>query len=292
MPLKKVLIIFGPTASGKSKKALQIASKIESNIINADSLQLYKNLRIVTSRPTVSDEEKVEHKLYGVINGKDNCSVAAWLTLVKKEIEDSFNNNKLPIIVGGTGMYLKSLVNGISEIPSIPNKIRLEAEDIVESKGLDYLYEKVLRANKKTIINRNDKQRILRAYSVLKFTNKPIEEWQKENRQVLKEVNFEIFILNKDRDDLYKQGEKRFIKMMDQGAVEEVEELLKLHINKENSIMKAIGVREIGRYLMKEIDKDQCILLAKKNTRNYIKRQLTWIRGNNITSNIDIKKYS
>ena len=141
MPLKKVLIIFGPTASGKSDKALRVSSKLDSIIINADSLQVYKQLKIITSRPTKSDEKKIDHKLYGIMDGKDNCSVASWLTLVKKEIENCWLINKLPIVVGGTGMYLKALTEGIAEIPTIPNNIKLETEKLKNIHGLDYLYD-------------------------------------------------------------------------------------------------------------------------------------------------------
>jgi len=291
MPLKKVLIIFGPTASGKSDKALRISSKLDSIIINADSLQVYKQLKIITSRPTKSDEKKIDHKLYGIMDGKDNCSVASWLTLVKKEIENCWLTNKLPIVVGGTGMYLKALTEGIAEIPTIPNNIKLETEKLKNIHGLDYLYDCLLKSNKKTKINKNDKQRIVRNYSILEFTGRTIEEWQKINKQIFSDVNFEIYVNSKEREVLYKLGERRFEKMVEQGAVDEVKNLLDLRINKENTIMKAIGVREISRYLKNEIKREECFELAKKNTRNYIKRQLTWIRGNNISSNIDLKKY-
>ena len=145
MPQKKVLILFGPTASGKSNLALKVSSNVDATIINADSLQIYKNLRILTSRPTVEDEKKVAHKLYGVMDGVDNCSVAYWLKLVKKEIQKCWDRNKLPIVVGGTGMYLKALMEGISEIPSIPNSIRLETEEILKKNNLDYLYNEIFK---------------------------------------------------------------------------------------------------------------------------------------------------
>ena len=291
MPQKKVLILFGPTASGKSNLALKVSSNVDATIINADSLQIYKNLRILTSRPTVEDEKKVAHKLYGVMDGVDNCSVAYWLELVKKEIQKCWDRNKLPIVVGGTGMYLKALMEGISEIPSIPNSIRLETEEILKKNNLDYLYNEIFKVNQKTKINKQDRQRIVRAFNVLKSTGKTIEEWQKTNKRIFEEVNFERYLPQREREDLYKISEKRFDEMLRQGAIQEVKKLLEHDFNSKNSIMKAIGVREIQRYLKNEISKEECIDLSKKNTRNYIKRQLTWIRGNNISSNIDIKKY-
>ena len=291
MPQKKVLILFGPTASGKSNLALKVSSNVDATIINADSLQIYKNLRILTSRPTVEDEKKVAHKLYGVMDGVDNCSVAYWLELVKKEIQKCWDRNKLPIVVGGTGMYLKALMEGISEIPSIPNSIRLETEEILKKNNLDYLYNEIFKVNQQTRINKQDRQRIVRAFNVLKSTGKTIEEWQKTNKRIFEEVNFERYLPQREREDLYKISEKRFDEMLRQGAIQEVKKLLEHDFNSKNSIMKAIGVREIQRYLKNEISKEECIDLSKKNTRNYIKRQLTWIRGNNISSNIDIKKY-
>ena len=291
MPQKKVLILFGPTASGKSNLALKVSLNVDATIINADSLQIYKNLRILTSRPTVEDEKKVAHKLYGVMDGVDNCSVAYWLELVKKEIQKCWDRNKLPILVGGTGMYLKALMEGISEIPSIPNSIRLETEEILKKNNLDYLYNEIFKVNQQTRINKQDRQRIVRAFNVLKSTGKTIEEWQKTNKRIFEEVHFERYLPQREREDLYKISEKRFDEMLREGAIEEVKELLEHDFNSKNSIMKAIGVREIQRYLKNEISKEECIDLSKKNTRNYIKRQLTWIRGNNISSNIDIKKY-
>ena len=291
MAQKKVLILFGPTASGKSNLALKISANIKATIINADSMQIYKNLRILTSRPSKEDEEKVAHKLYGIMDGVENCSVASWLELAKDEIQKSWSKNTLPILVGGTGMYLKSLMEGISEIPSIPDSIKLETEEILRTNGLEYLYKILIESNNKTLINKKDTQRIVRAFNVLKFTGKSIEEWQKVNKKILEEVNFEIYLPPMERENLYMDCEKRFDEMFERGAVEEVRRLLEQNLDVSRSIMKAIGVREIQQYLSNQIDRDECVNLSKQSTRNYIKRQLTWIRGNNISSNIDIKKY-
>ena len=291
MAQKKVLILFGPTASGKSNIALKISANVKATIINADSMQVYKNLRILTSRPSEEDEKKFSHKLYGIINGAENCSVASWLELAKEEIQTSWNQNTLPILVGGTGMYLKSLMEGISEIPSIPDSIKLETEEVLKNKGLEYLYKRLVESNKQTVINKQDKQRIIRAFNVLKSTGKSIEEWQKVNKKILEDVDFEIYLPPIERENLYKTSEERFDQMLEKGAVEEVRGLLEQNIDVNCSVMKAIGVREIQGYLNNEISEETCANLSKKNTRNYIKRQLTWIRSNNISSNIDIKKY-
>ena len=291
MAQKKVLILFGPTASGKSNIALKISANLKATIINADSMQVYKNLRILTSRPSEEDEKKFSHRLYGIMDGAENCSVASWLELAKEEIQTSWNQNTLPILVGGTGMYLKSLMEGISEIPSIPDSIKLETEEVLKNKGLEHLYKRLIESNKQTVINKQDKQRIIRAFNVLKSTGKSIEEWQKVNKKILEDVDFEIYLPPIERENLYKTSEERFDEMLEKGAVEEVRGLLEQNIDVNCSVMKAIGVREIQGYLNNEISEETCANLSKKNTRNYIKRQLTWIRSNNISSNIDIKKY-
>ena len=291
MDQKKVLVLFGPTACGKSSLAIKISENVKSTIINADSIQVYRDLRILTSRPSEDDERRTSHKLYGIINGEDSFSVASWLELATKEILSSWNQGKLPILVGGTGMYLKSLMEGISDIPSIPKSIKLETEKELKKNGLKQLYNQLLEFNQETKINKHDTQRVVRAFNVLKSTGRSIEEWQKENKKALDDIYFEIFIPPFDREELYKRSEDRFDQMLINGAVQEVRDLMDLNLDCNYSIMKAIGVREIRKYLEDEISEDECTTLSKKNTRNYIKRQLTWIRGNNISSNIDIKKY-
>jgi len=291
MNFKKTLILFGPTSSGKSDISLKISANTNSKIINADSMQVYKNLRVLTSRPSEEDEKKFDHKLYGIIDGDKSFSVASWLDLTKREIKSSWSQNKLPILVGGTGMYIKSLIDGISEIPSIPDSIKLETEEVLKKNGLKYMHDKLIKSNKNSKIYKNDSQRIIRAFNVLQFTGRSIEEWQKENKKVLKDINFEIYIPHLEREILYKNSDKRFDLMLKQGAIDEVKTLLEQNIDPKYPIMKAIGVREIKQYLTNRLTLEECMNLSKKNTRNYIKRQLTWIRGNNISSNIDIKKY-
>ena len=291
MIFKKALILFGPTSSGKSDISLKISANTNSKIINADSMQVYKNLRVLTSRPSEEDEKKFDHKLYGIIDGDKSFSVASWLDLTKREIKSSWSQNKLPILVGGTGMYIKSLIDGISEIPSIPDSIKLETEEVLKKNGLKYMHDKLIKSNKNSKIYKNDTQRIIRAFNVLQFTGRSIEEWQKENKKVLKDINFEIYIPHLEREILYKNSDKRFDLMLKQGAIDEVKTLVEQNIDPKYPIMKAIGVREIQQYLSNRLSLEECVNLSKKNTRNYIKRQLTWIRGNNISSNIDIKKY-
>ena len=291
MNKKKALVIFGPTASGKSSKAIQIAEKINSTIINADSIQVYEDLRLITSRPSIEDEKNFEHKLYGFLKGNQNCTVSTWLNLIKKEIQLSLDNNKLPIIVGGTGMYLKSLIDGISMIPNIAVAVKEETKKIVKEKGLEYIYRVLLKENNSLKINQNDTQRVLRAYNVFVGTGKTIEQWNLKNKKIIKDLDFDIIIQDFERPKIYRNCEIRFDKMLECGGIEEVKKMLELKYDQNLSIMKAIGVKEIAQYLRKEISIIDASDLAKQRTRNYIKRQITWINGNNITKNCEFLKY-
>ena len=291
MSKKKALIIFGPTSSGKSSLAMQIAKSYDSIIINADSLQVYKELRIITSRPSIEDENNFTHKLYGFLDGSQNCTLSMWLDFTKIEINKALAEDKLPIVVGGTGMYLNGLINGISSIPNIPLSIQDETKIEIKKNGLHSIFEILHNKNKNLKINTNDTQRIQRAYNVLKTTGKTIEECNLNNKEIIHDLEFDILIQTFNREKIYRDSEKRFDKMIDNGAVDEVRELIKKDYNNDLSIMKAIGVREIAGYLQNDLSIDKAIELAKQKTRNYIKRQITWINGNNITQNTILKKY-
>ena len=291
MSQRDILIIFGTTASGKSYIANKVANKNDAAIINSDSLQIYKDLHILTDRPSEQNISRYDHRLYGILSGNNNCTAALWLEKAIEEINLCFKENILPIIVGGTGLYIKVLMEGISQIPNIRKEIKEEVDSLLKSKGIAFLYKEIKNKYNETRISFNDKQRIVRSYSLLKQTNKVLEEWQVENHNLLKDVNFKIFITENDRSVLYQRAEKRAEKMFNEGVIDEVSILLEKNYDPDSSLMKAIGVREIRDYLENLIDLDTCKNRMKKSTRNYIKRQQTWIKGNNITSNIDIKKY-
>ncbi|MDC3155130.1 tRNA (adenosine(37)-N6)-dimethylallyltransferase MiaA [Pelagibacteraceae bacterium] len=291
MSQRDILIIFGTTASGKSYIANKVANKNDAAIINSDSLQIYKDLHVLTDRPSEQIISRYDHRLYGILNGNNNCTAALWLDKAIEEINLCFKENILPIIVGGTGLYVKVLMEGISQIPGIKKEIKEEVDSLLKSKGIAFLYNEIKNKYNETRISFNDKQRIVRSYSLLKQTNKVLEEWQVENHNLLKDVNFKIFITENDRSVLYQRAEKRTEKMFNEGVIDEVSLLLEKNYDPDSSLMKAIGVREIRDYLENLIDLDTCKNRMKKSTRNYIKRQQTWIKGNNITSNINIKKY-
>lgn len=291
MSQRDILIIFGPTASGKSYIANKAASKTNAAIINSDSLQIYKDLHILTDRPSEQIISRYDHRLYGILSGNNNCTAALWLDKAIEEINLCFKENILPIIVGGTGLYIKVLIEGISHIPFIKREIKEEVDSLLNRKGITFLYNEIKKKYNETKINFNDKQRIVRSYSLLKQTNKVLEEWQVENHNLLNDVNFKILNTDNDRSILYQRAEKRTEKMFNEGVIDEVNNLLEKNYDPDSSLMKAIGVREIRDYLENLIDLDTCKNRIKKSTRNYIKRQQTWIKGNNISSNIEIKKY-
>ena len=290
MTNREAILIFGPTSSGKSETAKQIANKIKSVIINADSLQVYKELRILTSRPSIDDEKLFLHRMYGHVSGNVQYTVADWLKEISTEINRTFEQNLTPIIVGGTGLYFKSLIEGLAVIPDIEvDRIKLTQEEL-KNNGMSYLFNEILKYNPKSLINKNDSNRIIRAYNVLKQTGKSIEEWQSHTSSPILDISYRKLLVNPARELLYKNAEDRFDQMLKHGAIDEVENLKRQNYAVDTTIMKAIGVREISEYIDGSLDKNEAISLAKQKTRNYIKRQQTWINSNNITWNDSFKK--
>jgi tRNA dimethylallyltransferase len=272
---KSALLIAGPTASGKSALALKLAKERDGVIINADALQVYRELRILSARPTDEELHEAPHKLYGHMSGLDNYSVAQWLADAKREIEAAWAARKLPIITGGTGLYFKALEEGLAEVPPIPPQIRekwrsFEGDLYAELFSRDKASAKALKPN--------DRQRLARALEVLEGTGQPLVYWQTEAQAqaFLKGVAVERHLVIVPREELYKRAERRFDQMMAAGALEEVRPLIK-H-GSVLPIMKAIGIPELTRHLRGEISLAEAVVLAKTATRQYIKRQLTWWR--------------
>jgi tRNA dimethylallyltransferase len=290
MTNREAILIFGPTSSGKSETAKQIANKIKCVIINADSLQVYKELRILTSRPSIDDEKLFLHRMYGHVSGNIQYTVADWLKEISKEINRAFEQNLTPVIVGGTGLYFKSLIEGLAVIPDIKvDRIKLTQEEL-KNNGMSYLFNEILKHNPKSLINKNDSNRIIRAYNVLKQTGKSIEDWQNYTSSPILDISYRKLLVNPTREMLYKNAEDRFDQMLKHGAIDEVENLKRQNYAVDTTIMKAIGVREISEYIEGYLTKNEAISLAKQKTRNYIKRQQTWINSNNITWNDSFEK--
>jgi tRNA dimethylallyltransferase len=273
---KSALLIAGPTASGKSALALKLAKERDGVIINADALQVYRELRILSARPTDEELHEAPHRLYGHISGLDSYSVAQWLADAKREIEAAWAARKLPIVTGGTGLYFKALEEGLAEVPPIPPEIREKWRSFEGD-----LYAELFRRDKASAkaLKPNDRQRLARALEVLEGTGQPLVHWQAEaqSRAFLKDVAVERHLVDVAREELYNRAERRFDRMMAEGALEEVRPLIKY--GSVLPMMKAIGVPELTRHLRGEISLEEAVVLAKAATRQYIKRQLTWWRG-------------
>ena len=291
----KIIVISGPTASGKSALALNFSlengNSDKFSIINADSLQIYHGLPILSSQPTKEEQQKVPHFLYSTFNPDETSSVGAWLRLVKNTVEKSWEEGKTPIIVGGSGMYISKLIDGICEIPEISDDIREGSRELFEQIGIEEFREKLLNLDKdnlseeeiksqKSKIAQLDKQRLIRRYEVLQQTGKSLAWWQNQSNKVLFDEKIITHInLNPDRDELYKNCNLRFELMLENGAIDEVENLLELDLEENSAIYNTLGFTQIVDFLNGEISEDEAVKIASQKTRNYAKRQLTWFRN-------------
>ena len=282
MDLKsKIILISGPTASGKSKLAIKFAKKINGEIINADSMQVYKELKILTARPIKENTNKIKHHLYGFQSVKNEFSTGQWLKLVKKKIKEIRNKNKIPILVGGTGLYFKALTDGLVKIPKIPNKIRNKIRNMQTKIGQKKFYLRLLKKDKliKNKIDPTDVQRSLRAYEVIYFTKKSIFEWYKKTKSQYKIDEFLKIYIDYPKEILVNKISKRVDQMIKDGAVEEVQNFEKLNLKSDNNLYKVIGIREIKDFIDKKTSLKEMKLNIVIKTRQYAKRQRTWSRG-------------
>ena len=278
---RKIILIAGPTASGKSKLAIQIAKKIKGEIINTDSMQVYKEFSILSSRPSKIDIRKIEHHLYGFQSVKKHFSTGAWLKLVKKQINQCLKNKKIPILVGGTGLYFEAITKGMSKIPNIDFKKRDKIRELQKKIGQRKFYELLLKLDPlvKNKIEPSDTQRSIRAYEVKKFTKKSIYEWYKLTKSEFKKFQiFKIFI-DVPREKLLKNISNRAEQMFRNDCVKEVKYFLDLNIDSSLPANKIIGVKEIKDLLSGALGLPQVKEAINIKTRQYAKRQVTWARG-------------
>ena len=278
----KIILIYGPTASGKSKFAIRLAKKISGQIINADSMQVYKELRILTARPFQKDKQNVKHYLYGFQSAKKNFSTGDWLKLANQKILHCKKIKKTPILVGGTGLYFKALTDGLVNIPKIPVNFRNKVRNLHQRLGQKKFFSKLLKIDPliENRINSSDVQRSLRAYEIKLFTKKSMINWFKNTKSDYTRSDFFKIYVDFPRGDLLKRISIRSKEIIKLGGIEEVKKLAKLRISKNRSLNKAIGVSEIKQYLQKKIKTDQLIEKISIKTRQYAKRQSTWARGN------------
>ena len=275
-----IIVISGPTGIGKSKLAISLAKKINGVIINADSMQIYKELKIISSQPSDRDKKIISHELYGIKSIYQKFSVMDWLELVEKKLDIIFNKNKIPIIVGGTGMYIKSAINGISKIPKVDNEVFEECSKLFDKIGLLEFRKLVEKVDKDFTEKNIDKQRLIRAYSVYLQTGKAISKWYKSSNINKIYNTFFSILLEQDREKNYQNCENRFEEFINKGAIEEVKFLKDKNFDRSLPGFKCLGVNWILKYLEKEITLEDAILLSKRDTRRYVKRQLTWFRHN------------
>ncbi len=276
-------LVVGATASGKSAAALALARAQNGVIINADSQQLYKELRILTARPSVEEEAQVPHKLYGIITGEEAASVGYWLKQVKMEIDWAHGAGKTPIVTGGTGMYIKALMEGIAEIPDVPLEVRAQSQNDIEAMGAKAFHERLqaVDAISAEKIGPYNTQRLVRAYSVWLGTGKPLSFWQAQGNVALYSRDaFELHHIELPREELYHRCDTRFDAMIEVGAMEEVQELQRCYgAHIPQALLKVIGVRELLEVLEGKTSFADASARAKQATRNYAKRQLTWFRN-------------
>jgi tRNA dimethylallyltransferase len=270
-----VYIIGGPTASGKSDYALDLAKRIDGEIINGDSMQLYSHLHILTARPT--EMQSTPHHLYGVLGGGQISSMGWWYATACEVIQDVWNRGKTPIVVGGTGLYLRTLTKGLSPMPDIPEPIRQEARSLSQTLSEEGFFELVTREDPKIkgVLHPNDTQRLARALEVMRATHTSIQDSQGQPQKIL-DFEYQYVVLLPPRDVLYQRINDRFIWMVENGALREVEDLLAQNINLESPILKAVGVPELTEYLKGDMSLEQAISQGQQSTRRYAKRQTTW----------------
>ena len=280
-----IYFITGPTASGKSKFAIDLSKKIKGEIVNADSMQIYKELKIITARPSQLDNKKIKHHLYGYVDGSNRYNVEKWCQDASQVIKSLNKKNINPIFVGGTGLYIDTLINGIASIPSVPESIRNDSKNLLEKVGKEEFYKIVKKIDEDSIklIFPNDIQRLRRIWEVFNYTNKKFSEWKKnKNKKFITSLDYKILLFLPDRKKNYERVNKRVLTMIKSGAIEEIENLLKLNYNKDLPIMRAHGVPEISAYLKNKITLEDCIKKIQLVTRHYVKRQNTWWNSSNL----------
>ena len=276
----KIILISGPTASGKSNFAVKIAKKIQGEIINADSMQVYKKLKILTARPNKIEQKNIKHHLYGTVDLNKKFSTGQWLKLAIKKIKNIQKKKKIPILVGGTGLYFQSLINGLVKIPEIPLNFRNKVRLMSKREGQKKFYKKLLKIDPKIKdkFDPNDTQRSIRAYEIKSYTDISMYDWLAKTESEFKDSDFLKLYIETKREKLIDKINLRTSNMINDGAINEVKKFLKLKIRKDQSVNKVIGIAELTQYLNKKTTLDQAKELILIKTRQYAKRQATWAR--------------
>ncbi len=277
-----VVLIAGPTASGKSALALALAERLNGVVINADSMQVYADLHLLTARPDVADIALAPHQLYGHVDADSDYSVGRWVEDAKAALHDAWQQRQIPILVGGTGLYFRALTQGLVEIPSIPETIRAPLRAWAETKSSLDLHDQLSKRDPEIAarLNLNDRQRILRALEVERATGRPLSQWQQDIQMpFLSRAQTVRMVLEVDRDELCERIDARFLGMLEAGALDEVKRLAQRHLPASRTALKAHGAPALTRYLAGQIGLDDAIAEGQGDTKRYAKRQLTFFRN-------------
>jgi tRNA dimethylallyltransferase len=276
------VLIYGPTASGKSALALELAREFGGVIINADSMQVYAELRVITNRPAAEDEAAAPHRLYGIRPAAEPYSTALWLADIRLALDEARQKGRLPIIVGGTGLYFKALTEGLSEIPEIPAAIRAHYRLAAQTRTAPELHAELQRRDAQTAarLHPTDPQRIVRALEVIEATGRSLADWQDRKQPPLLPLSqTRPIAVTMDRGELYRRCDARLDSMLTHGAIDEARAIASLGLDPALPAMRAVGLPQLLAYVRRETPLDEAAAAAKKATRHYVKRQLTWIRG-------------
>lgn len=290
-----VVIVAGPTGSGKSALALALAEKFNGTVINADSMQVYRDLRILTARPSEEDEARAPHRLYGVLDAAEHCSAARWCGMAVAAVEEARAASRLPILCGGTGLYLKALTEGLSPMPEIPDATRSDLRRRYSDGNGGALHQALAAADPRSaaVIPPTDRQRMLRALEVWQATGRSLQDWQAlPPEPVLPDAEFHTIVLLPPRQPLYDSCDDRLRGMIASGAIEEVRALKALNLDPELPAMKALGVDALMQHLDGVLDLDTAVAAAQQATRRYVKRQFTWFTRQIIADLSVEEKYS
>ena len=276
-----ILLIAGPTASGKTALALRAAQTLGGEIVNADALQLYADLTVLSARPTLDEQAGVPHHLFGVADGADGWSVGRWLRAASPILEEIRGRGRMPVVVGGTGLYFKALTEGLADVPPTPAAVRQSVTAKYDALGEARFRELLASADPDAArrIEAGDRMRLSRAMEVLEATGRPLSAWQADTAAALEPDDWRAVAIVPDRVDLYARCDARFDAMLAGGALEEVRALLTRRLDRNLPVTKAVGVRELERHLAGDLTLEDAADLARQETRRYAKRQLTWLRN-------------
>jgi tRNA dimethylallyltransferase len=291
--MNKVIVIVGPTAVGKTKVAIKLAQKVNGEIISADSMQIYKYLDIGTAKPTTEEMEGIKHYMIDIVEPDQEYSVAMYKEMALKCIDNVIKNNKIPIIVGGTGLYIKTVVENIEFSETISDwEYRKELSDKAEKEGDEFLHKKLEDIDPEAAakIHKNDLKRIIRALEVFKYTGKPISYHQQISKQNPSKYEFIMFGLTMNREKLYRRIDQRVNNMIEGGLIQEVKKLIDIGISDKSIAMQGLGYKEMLEYFSGTKTIDEVTDIIKRDSRRYAKRQLTWFRRNASINWIDIEE--